>query len=68
MRCSCKNNILQKSVDGVVRLRTKGPIVFGLDGLAKAQCYWCGVEVTLPIDLKKNAPDEKFILRGEIKK
>lgn len=64
MKCTCGGSILQKSVDGV-RIRLDGPITFK-DGLAKAKCFWCKKEVTLPIELKKGAAispaAERFII------
>jgi hypothetical protein len=64
VRCpQCKNKVLQKSENGV-RLRTKGAIRFDKDGHCTAQCYWCGTEVQVPVQLtEKIVPEpERFIL------
>jgi biotin synthase-like enzyme len=59
MKCPrCKNSLLQKSETGT-RVRTKGPLVFTKSGACRAQCYWCGQSVTIPLELRKA---EKFVL------
>lgn len=59
MRCPhCDNKLLQKS-GTATRLRIKGVVEIGDDGIAKAQCFWCSGSVTLPIELKKAADDEE---------
>jgi hypothetical protein len=60
VRCpKCKNMLLQKSDRGT-RVRTKGPLTFSQDGACRAQCYWCGEAVTVPLELRKAA--ERFVL------
>ena len=65
LRCAqCKNKVLQKS-DAGIRLRSKGPLLFQADGTCMAQCFWCGTEVTLPVRLTVDVPQDapvKFVL------
>ena len=64
MRCpQCRNKVLQKSDQGV-RLRTKGAISFDAAGACTAQCYWCGTQVSIPIQLTKaiEPEPERFVL------
>lgn len=67
MKCPhCKNRVLQKS-ETQTRLRTDGPITFGLDGKARARCYWCKAEIELPMQLTSEGdlpgePRERFLL------
>lgn len=63
MKCpSCRNHVLQKSGKRI-RLRIKGRILFD-DGICKAQCYWCGDEVEMPLEIIEGTeiPQERFIL------
>lgn len=63
MRCpNCRNKVLQKSGNRT-RVRIKGAVTFEGD-LCKAQCYWCGGTVTLPLELSKGTQVEReqFIL------
>lgn len=65
MKCpSCGNHVLQKSGKRT-RLRTKGQIVFE-QGLCKAQCYWCGSEIEIPLEIRDGTPivQEQFVLRN----
>ncbi len=66
MKCPhtpCKGSIIQKSDSGGLKLRIKGQVTVDDSGL-HAQCYWCGEEVTLPLELKKSAPIafERFLI------
>jgi hypothetical protein len=63
MKCrECKNNVLQKSGNRI-RLRTKGQLIFE-DGVCKAQCFWCGSSIEIPIQIAEGTaiPRERLIL------
>lgn len=63
MKCSqCKQNVIQKSQSGGLRLRLKGAIEVPPDGPLTAQCYWCGTKVELPIELQKSHVSLKHVL------
>jgi hypothetical protein len=68
IRCSnpeCNQHVLQKSADGY-RFRLKGRMTAD-DGGLHASCFWCGTDVTLPLDLHIRPPEppsgERFILK-----
>ena len=63
MRCpKCKSQLLHNH-NGVVRARTRGPILLKADG-AHCQCYWCKADVVLPLSLQEGTevPEERFYL------
>lgn len=67
MRCPhCKNRLLQKS-GSRTRVRTQGPLVFDQDGVCRAQCFWCGEAVEIPLELRKgvSVDSERFLLKGK---
>lgn len=69
MRCpQCNNKVLQKSDNGETKLRSKGPITFGSDGRCKAQCYWCGTDVVVPVTLTKSLEPrvERFVIPAKV--
>jgi len=46
----CRARVVQKSLDGLVRVRTQGVLVFGPEG-AVAICKQCKAEVPLDLEL-----------------
>ena len=58
----CRANVVQKSLDGRVRIRTQGVIVFGPDG-AQAICKACRKPVAL--DLVMGAGLRKSLDRSD---
>jgi DNA-directed RNA polymerase subunit RPC12/RpoP len=55
IRCPhCRQKLVQKSEE-CIRVRIKGAITIGEDGLARAECYWCSKAVAVPLELSKSA-------------
>jgi hypothetical protein len=65
MKCSCKENIIQKSDDGTLRFRIDGPMTMTPDGILKAKCHWCSKVVELPLELKKGAIETRFFIKAD---
>jgi hypothetical protein len=66
MRCpGCKNKVIQRS-GREVKIRTKGKHVIDEDNRYWAQCFWCGHDIELPLQIKEGTPipSESFYLKG----
>lgn len=68
MRCPhCGQKLVQQQ-DGVTQVRIKGRLLIKDDG-AHTQCFWCGADVVVPIQLAepKQQQGPKLILRKAAK-
>ena len=69
IRCpGCKIKALQKSSDGVLTLRPKGPVRFD-DGRCVMKCFHCDRTIELPVTLSKSldAAPARLVLRMSTK-
>jgi hypothetical protein len=58
----CSGHVIQKSsTPDEFRLRLKGALVLKSDGLV-GRCFWCNTEVTLPLELRKALPKDRFTI------
>ena len=66
-RCpQCENRVIQKSGDAI-RLRIRGPVTFGSDGRARAECHWCRTPLEIPVSLelaRSQIEGERFVIRA----
>lgn len=67
MRCpNCRNKVIQRS-GREVKIRTKGKHVIDENSRYWAQCFWCGEDIELPLEIREGTPipSESFYLRGK---
>jgi hypothetical protein len=67
MRCpGCNNKVIQRS-GREIKIRTKGKHVIDEDNRYWAQCFWCGKDVQLPLQITEGTqiPSEAFYVKGK---